>query len=208
VRFLAVTTVIIWLISLWLGVSGLRGRGLVRKLRRLLAAGACASLGVVLGTLLIVLHAFHAFSGETLVAQVTTRRLSPGAFELTYTPAPAGGGEATAKRVQLRGDQWSINGGIVKWHPWLTAIGLRSYHKPTRLSGQFSNLEQQRSRLPTVYPLEPHADRLWEALYWFDPHLPFVEAVYGSSAYVYVEPGVVQEIYVTPSGYLIKRSRR
>jgi len=75
-----------------------------------------------------------------------------------------------------------------------------------RISGQFSRLDQQRARPPTVYPVGPLIDRVWEAFYRADPYLPFVEAVYGSSAYVYVEPGVAQEVYVTSSGYLIKRS--
>jgi hypothetical protein len=74
-----------------------------------------------------------------------------------------------------------------------------------RLAGQFSRLDEQRLHLPTVFPLEPRADRLWEALYWTGSYLPFIDAVYGSSAYVYVEPGMVYDVYVTPSGYLIKR---
>jgi hypothetical protein len=202
---LTVVTAVVWLISLGLVVDALRQPGPVRTLRRLAAAAAYACLGVLLGSVLILLAFFHAFSGETLIARVTTRRLSPLEFELTYLPA---GAEASPRRIQLKGDQWAVSGGIVKWHPWLTALGLKSYHKPIRLSGQFSNIEQQRANLPTVYPLEPMADRLWEALYWADPYLPFVEAVYGSSAYVYVEPVAVQAIYVTPSGYLIKRTRQ
>ena len=201
---LTVSTVILWMISLWLLLSVFRGGGVIRRLRHLVTAAVVASLGVLLGTLLLILHTCSAFSGETLVARVTTKRLAPGEFELAY--APAGGATAT-QRLRLRGDQWSISGGVVKWHPWLTAFGMKSYQQPMRLAGQFSNLEQQRSQAPTVYPLTPGADRLWEALYWADPYLPFVEAVYGSSAYVYVEPGVVQEVYVTPSGYLIKRAR-
>ena len=93
--------------------------------------------------------------------------------------------------------------------PLLTALGWKSYHRPMRLSGQFSSAAQQRSHLPTVSVLEPAViDRLWEGAYWADAYLPFVEAVYGSSAYVYVQPGLVQEIYVTPSGYLIKSPRQ
>jgi len=198
---LALATTAVWLLALGLVVGSLRRPGLVRSLKRLVAAAAFACLGTLLGSLLILLQLFHAFSGQTLVATVTARRLSPMEFELTYTPVAS-----AARSLRLQGDQWSISGGIVKWHPWLTALGLSHYHKPMRLSGQFSNIKRQRTSLPTVYPLEPTADRFWEALYWADPYLPFVEAVYGSAAYVYVEPGVVQEIYVTPSGYLIKRA--
>ena len=201
---LAVSTVVVWVISVLLLLSVFRSGGVIRKLRSLVAALAAASLGALLGALLLIFHACSAFSGETLVARVTTRRLASGEFELAYAPA---GRATTTQRVRLRGDQWSISGGVVKWHPWLTALGVKSYHQPMRLAGQFSNLDEQRARPPTVYPLAPAADRLWEALYRADPYLPFIEAVYGSSAYVYVEPSVAQEIYVTPSGYLIKRGK-
>jgi hypothetical protein len=190
--------------------------GLVGKLRQLVAALVLAALGVVLASVLVIGRLFETFSAETLVATVTTRRLSPTEFELTYAPAPTpkvlvwGPARRPQEpvRARLRGDQWMVSGGVVKWHAWLMALGVTSYHKPLRLSGQFSNVESQRAHLPTVHALEPSVDRLWEWFYRADPYLPFVDAVYGSSAYVYVEPNTVQEIYVTHSGYVIKRSTK
>jgi hypothetical protein len=194
-----------WLLALWSAVGVLRGPGVFRRARRLVTTVFCLSLGAVLLGLLIFIRAFLAFSGETLVADVRTRRISPAEFELTYTPA----GASSGRTVRLRGDQWTVSGGIVTWHRWLTALGWPSYHKPMRLSGQFSSIEEQRRQPASVEPIaEPGVDRFWEAAYWADPYLPFVEAVYGSSAYAYVEPGNVQEIYVTPSGYLIKHPAR
>ena len=204
--WLAFPTVVVWCIAVWLLGSAFHLTGVGRKLRRLLAALVFTSLGVLLGALLIILQLFAAFMDETLVARVTTRRLSAEQFELTYTPANLP--QAAQVVVQLEGDQWAVSGGVVKWRPWLTALGLKSYHRPMRLNGQFSRVEAQRLHLPTIYAFEPSIDRFWEALYWAAPHLPFIEAVYGSSAYVYVEPGLVQEIYVTPSGYLIQHKNR
>ena len=201
-RWLVIGTTAVWCLTLWSLLGVLRGPGVLRRVRKLVDAAMGVVLGGCLVGILIFLRAFLAFSGETLVAEVRTRRLSPTEFELTYTPARA----ASGRTMTLRGDQWAVSGGLVKWHPWLTAMGWPSYHKPMRLSGQFSSLEEQRRRPPTVEEIaEPGVDRFWEAIYWADPYLPFVEAVYGSSAYVYVEPGAVQEIYVTPSGYLIRR---
>ena len=205
-RGLLIATVASGALGLWSAFQALRHPGLLRTPQRLLSAAVYAALGLLLGSVFLLLHFFVAFSGETLVARVTARPLDAPAFELVYTPAEP---HAEARQIRLEGDQWAINGGIIKWHPLLTALGWKSYHRPMRLSGQFSNVAQQRSHLPTVYALEPAAlDRLWEGFYWADTYLPFVEAVYGSSAYVYVQPGVVHEIYVTPSGYLIKRVKR
>ena len=196
-------TTAVWLLALVTGLRTVRARGVVATLRGVLLAAIFGSVGTVLAALLLVLQAFQAFSGEMLIAQVTTRPLAAEEFELTYTPTGQTAGVATT--VRLTGDQWGLSGGIVKWHPWLTAMGLRSYHRPTRIVGQFSNLARSRTHPPTVSPLSGSTDWLWEAFYRADPYLPFIEAVYGSSAYVYVEPGRVYEIYVTPSGYLIKR---
>ena len=200
---LGAATIAAWLLSLLFGMRALTRAGWLLRLRRLLAALICAVLGLLCGSLLMLVHAFSSFAGEALVATVTTQRVAPKEFTLTYQLAQMP--PAAAQVFQLRGDQWAISGGIVKWHPWLTAVGLPSYHKPLRISGQFSHLDQQRAQPPTVDALAPGTDWFWEALYRADPYLPFVETVYGSSAYVYVEPQTVQEVYVTPSGYLIKR---
>jgi hypothetical protein len=204
-RWLAVVTIVVWVLALWSAIGVLKGPGIFGRVRRLISAVFYVSFGAVLLAVLIFLRAFLAFSGQTRVAEVSTRRISPVEFELTYTPA----GAAHGRTVTLRGDQWTVSGGIVKWHQWLTAAGWPSYHKPMRVSGQFSDIADQRREPSTAEPIaEPGVDRFWEAAYWADPYLPFVEAVYGSSAYAYVEPGTIQEIYVTPSGYLIKNRTR
>jgi len=205
--------VIAWLFCALGLARALRGGGVVGRLRALLATalwGAAASL--LLG-LWLFLHTFQAFTGETLIAQVTTRRLAGDAFELTYRPLPTrparkaqDGEESGLTRVELRGDQWAISGGIVTWHPWLSLVGVKSYHKPMRLAGQYADVERQRAHAPTVYQFDPAGDRVWDAFYWAHPYLPFVEAVYGSAASVYVEPQLIQEVYATRSGYVIKRN--
>ena len=206
VGWLTASTVIVWLLAILGVVRTWRDPRWTRKLQHLLFAAGCAGVGLLLGALLALGQAFQIFSGETLVARVTTSRVSPDEFELVYAPAPRDGVSVPPLTVRLRGDQWSISGVVVKWHPGLTFLGVASYHRPTRLSGQFSDLQQQRAHFPTVYPLAPASGWLWTWLYWTDHYLPFVEAAYGSAAFVYVEPGTPQDVYVTPSGYLIKRA--
>lgn len=202
---LMLATLLVWGASLWCLVRLVRGPGVGRRLKGLLGAVAGSGLGVLLVMLLVVMRAFESFSGETLVARVTMRQRSPNEFELTYAPSDVTSPVIT---VPLLGDQWSVSGGIIKWHPWLTALGLPSYHRPTRLAGQFSSLQKQRAQSPSVHAIAADRDWLWERLYWIAPSLPFIEAAYGSSAYVFMEPHATFELYVTPSGYLIKRRPR
>ena len=199
--WLAAASIMVWLISFGFIVGAVRGPGIVRRMKRLFAAAVWSMFGVLLGGLLILMHAFHAFTGETLVAQVTIQSLAPGETALTYRPAPGG----PPQTVRIRGDQWAVSGGIIKWHPWLTVAGLTSYHKPMRISGQFSSLERQRTQPPTVYALEPGTDAVWECAYRLSRYLPVIDAVYGSSAYAYINPGDTYDVYVTPSGYVINR---
>ena len=161
-------TVGVWFLSAWCAIRAARVRGILRKLRALLAAALTAALGLLLGALLIVLHLFYAFTGEALVARIRTQPTGPDTFELLYQPTEA---RTLPVRATLRGDQWSVSGGIVKWHPWLTALGLASYHRPTRLSGQFSSLRRQQAEPQAVQALGP-ADRVWEALYGAPRALP------------------------------------
>ncbi|MBI3321224.1 MAG: hypothetical protein HYZ91_03025 [Candidatus Omnitrophica bacterium] len=79
----AAATVLAWLLSLWLGLGAFRARGCWRQLQRLLRALLFAGLGMLLAALLLILHAFRAFSSERLVARVTTRRLASSEFELS-----------------------------------------------------------------------------------------------------------------------------
>jgi len=194
--------------GLWVGFGAFRDVGLLVKLRRLVVGVGFLAVGSLCLALTIALRAFEAFATSREVAEVRCQWVGPKEFELSYT-AIRGDEPQVPKTFRLRGDQWSVSGGIIKWHPVLTVLGLKSYHRPMRISGEFSNLVQQRTHFPSVYPLQPEFfDQFWEGFYWAERHLPFVEAVYGSSAYAYAEPGVTQEICVTPSGYLIKHKKR
>lgn len=199
---LTVLTVVVWSLCVMLLLRAVRHPSLSRNIRRLALATVLAGAGTLLAGLLVLAQFYMSFADETLIAEVSISRRGAQRFELSYSPVMEGMGGT--RYFDLSGDQWSVSGGIVKWHPWLTALGLKSYHKPMRVSGQYSDIDAQRTHYPTIYPLQA-VDWFWELLYWADPYLPFVEAAFGSAAYAAAEPGMKYEVYVTPSGYIIKR---
>lgn len=196
-----IAVAVLWLMVAWGIVRVVKAPGPFQLLKRLVGVLVTALTAVALSAILTIRHVFHVFVREEVIANVAVQRLGPSSFTLTYDPVA---GEPVV--ATLEGDQWAVTGGIIKWAPWVAVLGLRNYHKPMRVSGQYSRLEEQRRHLPSIQPLVPGAmDRFWEALYRLQPYVPFVDAVYGSSAYVYAEPGASFRVYVSPTGYLIKR---
>jgi len=183
----------------------LRG-GPLAKLRSLMLAVVLVSLGGLCLGFSLALRSFEAFTSSIQVAEVHCRWVGPKAFEATLLVIQDGKPQEP-RTFPLRGDQWSISGGVVKWHPWLTALGVPSYHKPTRISGRYAKTAEETASPPTAFNLDGEPDRMWWFFYRLDPLLPFVEATYGSAAYTYVNPALVYEVFVTPSGYLIQQRR-
>ncbi len=190
-------------------VSCIRGPGIFRRLNRLASTGVFGAFAVLFAALYGTLYACLVFSDQTLVGTVRTRPVGPKQFELVYEPASVSRAEkAGEKTFRLNGDQWTFSGAMIKWHPIFSLMGIRNYHRPLRIGGQFSSVDEQRAQLPTVESIGPGKDYVWEWAYWLAPKLPFLDAVYGSAAYGYVDAKSVQQIYVTPSGYMIKRLPR
>lgn len=207
-RALAIATVLTLIAALAAFVRAIVGGGFFSRFRRLAFAGIAGAFGIVLSALYVSLGLCLAFSQETLIAKVHTHKGSNKEFELRYEPVGEAARIAQPETVKLKGDQWMVSGAVVKWHPFFSLFGVRTYHRPLRISGQFASLEAQRSQPPTVYPIGSGQDKLWEAIYWVGPQLPFLEAVYGSAAYGFVDDQSVHEVYITPFGYLIKRVPR
>lgn len=121
-------------------------------------------------------------------------------MELTFVK---NGRMADSAEFTLTGDQWAIEGNILKWKDWLNFAGLHTMYKLTRVRGRFVNIQDEVSRSPSVYSLvEEEEEPRWRWLYKYGHKLPFVTAVYGNTVFTYPSKETVYEIYVTTSGFM------
>ena len=86
-------------------------------------------------------------------------------------------------------------------------FGLHTLHKPTRISGRYLTEADEKERPRTAYDINGGTDKAWLFLYKLGRYSPLVEAVYGNSAYVFCEDNAKFDIYVTTSGYIIKKAK-
>ena len=110
---------------------------------------------------------------------------------------------------RLRGQQWAIEGHILKWNDWLNFIGLHTMYKLTRVRGRYLRAEDE-SRTPATASslVEQEEDPRWRWLYEYGAQLPFVTAVYGNTVFTSPSETKTFEIYVTPFGFMIEEGEK
>ncbi len=163
-----------------------------------------AGLAILFG-----LRSYRVFTQEELVAVVRcdlAPHESNAAFLLWVTPV-SGGIPGTPERFPMVGDQWAIGGEVLKWHPWLNLLGVKTCYKLSRISSRYLKVESERTRPRMVYDLQGGTTPVWLFLYQCQQIPPFVEAVYGNSTYAMAQPGTRWGVYVTLSGFLIRPLR-
>ncbi len=151
-------------------------------------------------------QSYQSFTKQELVAEVRCVPLADGTDSMFMELTPVVDGKQQSPReFLLKGDQWALEGDILKWDDWLNFAGLHTMYKLTRIRGRYVDYQDEVSRKPSVYSLVEHeSDPRWRWLYKYGHRLRFVDAVYGNTVYTYPSEKNVYEIYVTTSGFMVK----
>jgi hypothetical protein len=113
------------------------------------------------------------------------------------------------RRYRLRGQQWTVEGHILKWNDWLNFLGLHTMYKLTRVRGRYLRADDEMSKPATVYSLVANEeDSRWRWLYEYGARLPFVQAVYGNTVFTFPSETKSFDIYVSTSGFMIAEEEK
>jgi hypothetical protein len=138
---------------------------------------ACAALFIAIA---INLYTYQVFNQEQPVAEVRFEALGPQYFRVYLIP------EGSSSRVlELRGDEWQLDTRILKWHGLANLLGMKTSYRLERISGRYHDVQQERSAVRTVHELEDTRGLdLWLLANEHKKKIPWLDAVYGSAAYV------------------------
>jgi hypothetical protein len=181
------------------------GVGIIASTLRLLFILFLIAVSLTMLLLGAFMQSYTAFTRRELVATV---RCTPvrGTLDVMILNLATIESPQTAfiHRYRLRGQQWSIEGHILKWDDWLTFIGLHTMYKLTRVRGRYLRVEDEMNKPATVYSLvTDEEDPRWRWLYEYGARLPFVQAVYGNTVFTFPSENKTFGIYVTTSGFMI-----
>ncbi len=98
----------------------------------------------------------------------------------------------------VKGNEWILQGDMIKVATWLNIVGMHSGYKLTRLEGRYDDINQERNATHSAYELNGGDDGFFQNMHanqgWISP---FIDAQYGSG--VFNGPGTY-DVYVSQTG--------
>ena len=168
----------------------------IRRRRPVRATGSLAG-GLVAATLggasILLAFSYYGYGrlvDEQLVSKIEFSQTAPGEYVARLMVA----GEPD-RLLQLRGDEWQMDARVVIWKPPVTLLGLDPIYQLDRLSGRYSDIDDEKLEQRTVYALNEELTLdVWRVAHRFPRLLPGVDAYYGTATYVPMADGARFEV--------------
>ena len=188
------------LILVLAGLTALFGLHPLRFMTRTLLGLLFIALGLLEGTITVGIYGYRALTQEDLAARISVRPYAPQRF--TAKLLFPDGHEAS---YTISGDEIYVDARILKWHALANMLGLTTAYELDRIGGRYRDVAQERSAPRSLYPLGKEKPVDVFALAKRYPFLEsFVDATYGSAAFVPVGEPAELELRVSPTGLLIR----
>lgn len=158
------------------------------------------ALGGVFGSAALLLNGYHQLGSEALIADVSTRQLAPQryAVDLSFP-------DGRSRRAEISGDQWQLDARVVKWRSSALLMGAQPLYKLDRLSGRYARINDAGGSNP---PVDLAGDGLFDlaSVKRRFPHwLPWIDADYGSAAFLPLVDNGRYTVTLSAAGGLIAR---
>jgi len=188
------------LVLLIKGIQRLWTRRLVRGSLQGLSGLLFISLAVLAISIAMNLYTYQVLTEEQAIADVRFESLGPQYYRIYFSKQ----GQA-AQLYEIRGDEWQVDARILKWHGLANLAGMKTVCRLERLAGRYRNIEQERNGMRSVHNLtEAQGLDLWQWSREYQKKIPWVDAVYGSAAYLPMANKAQFTISVSSTGLVIR----
>jgi hypothetical protein len=193
-----------------LGLAGLlffisAGRSIRRRrlVRGLLGAMAAIALFLVAAGVLMIstnLGSYQRMNAEQLAGELQFTRLGDRQFNGVFT-FPSG----ERADFALRGDEWQVDARLIKWRAFAGLIGFDAAFRLDRIGGRYTRIEDEQTQSRTVFALHPpERVDVWELLHRHQSWVPWIDASYGTAAFLPMADGASYEIKASQSGLVAR----
>jgi len=194
---------ILLIIGGWLSVFGLRRLWQRRFLNggfQSLSGLLFLSLAALAISIAMNLYTYDIFTYEEPIAEVRFEELGNQYYRLFYIPEGK-----PAQTYEIRGDEWQIDARVIKWHGLANLAGMRTLFRVERISGRYRDVQQERLDVRSVYSLKPlDGMDLWTMSRKNQKYIPWIDAIYGSAAYMPMAGQARFQVSVSTSGLVVR----
>jgi hypothetical protein len=151
------------------------------------------------------LQSYRAFTHETPVAEIRVRPMGETPAGPMIFIRFSSYVHERQRFFLVRGNQWMLEGDILKWENWLVFLGLPNRYRFTRLRGRYTDIDAERRCPHTVLSLTSgNTGDMWRLLYDIGARLPFVSTVYGNAVFQDAGREKTYAVYVGLSGFVVR----
>lgn len=113
--------------------------------------------------------------------------------------------EERDRMFEVLGDEWQMDARVVTWKPPMTLLGLDPIFQLDRLSGRYSDVEEELSKHRSAHALsEPVTLDVWQFARKYPKLMPGVDAHYGTATYLPMAHGAIFEVTMTRTGLVAR----
>lgn len=143
------------------------------------------AIAVSLLWLTFLVQTYLGLTGDIKVAQIrATSTNLPHVMSVEVILYDQNGNTTSDKTYIVQGDEWMLQGDIIKFPSWLNILGLHSGFKLTRLEGRYDDVNMERNSPHTVIELNGGDDNFFKTVQEQAWTSPFVDSAYGSSTFL------------------------
>ena len=167
----------------------------------LLAAGFAAL------SLLVMLQGWRAFTKKTHVAELQCIELAPHKLRVYLVPIDSDGARGATEVYDVDGDEWQLGGDVLRFRPFVTALGVQSVFRVSRVEGRWNAAADANAHKGTAFDRAPPSAS-WLQLYRSADKPPlrwFVDGAHGQAVSQLPDRRALYDIFVTPNGYVVDK---
>ena len=114
--------------------------------------------------------------------------------------------EELKKEFEVTGEQWMLEGDILKWKNWINFLGWHTRYRLTRLRSRYIKTEDEKTKPSSIHQLAVKENHpFWGYLYKYGHKMPFVSSVYGNAVFQSSENKAIYHVYVGTSGFIVRK---
>jgi hypothetical protein len=177
-----------------------RRRRPIRATRSLAGGVVSGAMGSASILLAFSYYGYGRLVDEQTISQIEFSQLAPG----QYTARVMIDGE-TDRLLDLRGDEWQMDARVINWKPPATLLGLDPIYQLDRLSGRYSDIDDEMSEERTVHALSDEMQLdIWHVARKFPVLMPGIDAYYGTATYLPMADGARFEVTLTRTALIAR----